>query len=168
MDLDDPSRASVVGAVGVTTLLFEPALGTRFMAGMENGVVVNVNPKAASPMDKLTARLDCHAGPVVAVDRNPSALKYFLTVGDRTVKIWADDTKEGSLITIRLDRLRLIALNFAFGFTKRRVFAMCITRVIYCYFRNYIHYFGHRRYSICTLLSRTREIYINVVQAAPI
>ncbi|EFN79166.1 Dynein intermediate chain 2, axonemal [Harpegnathos saltator] len=101
MDLDDPERADVVKAVGVTSLQFEPAMDYKFMAGMQNGVVVNVNRRAPSLAEKLSNRFNCHHSPVIAIDRNPFTLKNFLTVGDCTAKIWADDTREDSLITIR-------------------------------------------------------------------
>lgn len=102
MDLDEPARADVVKAIGVTSLQFEPTMGYRFMAGMQNGVVVNVNRRTASLVEKLANRFNCHHGPVIAIDRNPFTPKNFLTVGDCTAKIWADDTREDSLITIRL------------------------------------------------------------------
>lgn len=105
MDLDDPLRADVVRAIGVTTLQFEPTMGSRFLVGTVNGTVINVNRKAMSTIEKLGTRFNCHVGPVIAIDRNPFIPKNFLTVGDWTVKIWADDTKESSLISIRLETL---------------------------------------------------------------
>lgn len=111
MDLDEPLRADDVRAIGVATLQFEPTMGSKFMAGMENGLVISVNRRAASPMEKLAMRFNCHIGPVVAIDRNPFALKNFLTVGDWTAKIWAEDTKEGNLIVTRLDSFNLIGLS---------------------------------------------------------
>lgn len=108
MDLDDPVRADVVHAIGVTSLQFEPTMGYRFMAGMENGVVVNVNRRTTSPTEKLAYRFSCHRGPVIAIDRNPFTPKNFLTVGDCTAKIWADDTREDSLITIRFVKINRI------------------------------------------------------------
>ncbi|XP_071582849.1 uncharacterized protein [Temnothorax nylanderi] len=102
MDLDDPLRADIVRAIGVTKLQYEPTIGHKFLAGTENGMVINVRRKLANPVDKLAMRFNCHVGPVIAIDRSPFATKYFLTVGDWTVKIWTDDTaREGSLLTIR-------------------------------------------------------------------
>lgn len=110
MDLDDPLRADITRAIGVTKLQYEPTIGHRFLAGMENGLVINVRRKVVNPVTKLAVRFNCHVGPVIAIDRSPFATKNFLTVGDWTVKIWTDDIKEGSLITIRLDSLNLIIL----------------------------------------------------------
>lgn len=64
-----------------------------------------------SPIDKLAIRFNCHVGPVIAIDRNLFAT--FLNVGDWIVKIWMDDIKEDSLITIRLDPFNLIDLKIA-------------------------------------------------------
>ncbi|XP_077262113.1 dynein intermediate chain 3, ciliary-like isoform X1 [Temnothorax americanus] len=102
MDLDDPLRADIVRAIGVTKLQYEPTIGHKFLAGMENGMVIKVRRKLANPVDKLAMRFNCHVGPVIAIDRSPFATKNFLTVGDWTVKIWTEDTaREGSLLTIR-------------------------------------------------------------------
>ncbi|KYN19471.1 Dynein intermediate chain 3, ciliary [Trachymyrmex cornetzi] len=73
----------------------------RFLAGMENGMVINVRRKVMKPVDKLTMKFNCHVGPVIAIDRSPFFTKNFLTVGDWTVKIWSDDIREDCLITIR-------------------------------------------------------------------
>ncbi|KAH0540922.1 hypothetical protein KQX54_020523 [Cotesia glomerata] len=99
MDLENPIRGDTVKAVGVSSLQFEPTIGTKFMAGMENGIVVSGSRKGKNPVEKMSMRFDCHCGPVVAIDRNPFATKNFLTIGDWTTKIWAEDTKEGNLIS---------------------------------------------------------------------
>lgn len=76
--------------------------------------MINVeNRKIVSPIDKLAIRFNCHVGSVIAIDRNPFATKNFLNVGDWIVKIWTDDIKEDSLITIRLDPFNLIDLKIA-------------------------------------------------------
>ncbi|XP_067208128.1 dynein intermediate chain 3, ciliary-like isoform X2 [Linepithema humile] len=48
--------------------------------GTENGLVINVNRKMQSPVEKLAVRFNCHLGPVIAIDRHPFALKNFLTL----------------------------------------------------------------------------------------
>ncbi|XP_018313159.1 dynein intermediate chain 3, ciliary [Mycetomoellerius zeteki] len=101
MDLDDPLRADILRAIGVTKLQYEPSIGYRFLAGMENGMVINIRRKVMKPVDKLAMRFNCHVGPVIAIDRSPFSTKNFLTVGDWTVKIWSDDIREDCLITIR-------------------------------------------------------------------
>ncbi|KYN06592.1 Dynein intermediate chain 3, ciliary [Cyphomyrmex costatus] len=101
MDLDNPLRADILRAIGVTKLQYEPSIGHRFLAGLENGMVINIRRKVTKPVDKLAMRFNCHVGPVIAIDRSPFSVKNFLTVGDWIVKIWSDDTKEDSLITIR-------------------------------------------------------------------
>ncbi|CAD6201502.1 GSCOCG00000302001-RA-CDS, partial [Cotesia congregata] len=99
MDLENPIRGDTVKAVGVSSLQFEPTIGTKFMVGMENGIVVSGSRKGKNPVEKMSMRFDCHCGPVVAIDRNSFATKNFLTIGDWTTKIWAEDTKEGNLIS---------------------------------------------------------------------
>ncbi|KYM78885.1 Dynein intermediate chain 3, ciliary [Atta colombica] len=101
MDLDNPPRANILRAIGVTKLQYEPSIRYKFLAGMENGMVINIRRKVMKPVDKLAMRFNCHVGPVIDIDRNPFFIKNFLTVGDWTVKIWSDDMREDCLITIR-------------------------------------------------------------------
>ncbi|KAG9429734.1 Dynein intermediate chain 2, axonemal [Apis mellifera carnica] len=82
MDLDDPKRGNVYKATGITCLQFEQTMSSRFLAGTENGIVVNVNKRTDNPVEKLLVRFECYAGPVLAIDRNPVYSKNFLTVGN--------------------------------------------------------------------------------------
>ncbi|XP_043519799.1 dynein intermediate chain 3, ciliary-like [Frieseomelitta varia] len=99
MDLEQPDRTNVYKAIGITALQFEQTMSSRFLAGTENGLVVNVNRRASNPVEKLAVRFHCYMGPVVAIDRNPVYTKNFLTIGDWSAKVWADDTKEGNLLS---------------------------------------------------------------------
>ncbi|XP_026666893.1 dynein intermediate chain 3, ciliary-like [Ceratina calcarata] len=99
MDLEHPERADAFRGAGVTALQYEPTMSSKFLAGTENGLVVNVNRRTLNPLEKLALRFHCYTGPVVAIDRNPLYTKNFLTIGDWSAKIWADDTKEGCFLT---------------------------------------------------------------------
>uniref|UniRef100_A0A0C9RU86 Dnai2 protein n=1 Tax=Fopius arisanus TaxID=64838 RepID=A0A0C9RU86_9HYME len=101
MDLENPLRGDVVRAIGVSALQFEATMGTKFMAGMENGVVVSGTRKGKNPVEKLALRFNCHYGPVVGIDRNPFSTKNFLTIGDWSARIWSEDTREGNLVSTR-------------------------------------------------------------------
>ncbi|XP_017758642.1 PREDICTED: trichohyalin-like [Eufriesea mexicana] len=101
MDLDNPKRADISKAVGVTALQFEQTMSSKFLAGTENGIVVNVNRRMNNPVEKVAVRFECYTGAVITIDRNPIYTKNFLTVGNWTAKVWADDTKEGSLLSTR-------------------------------------------------------------------
>ncbi|XP_063990949.1 dynein intermediate chain 3, ciliary-like [Diachasmimorpha longicaudata] len=101
MDLENPLRGDVVRAIGVSALQFEVTMGTKFMVGMENGVVVSGTRKGKNPAEKLAVRFNCHYGPVVAIDRNPFSTKNFLTIGDWTARVWAEDTREGNLVSTK-------------------------------------------------------------------
>lgn len=101
MDLENPKRADLFKAIGVTALQFEQTMSSKFLAGTENGLVVNVNRRTKNPVDKVAIRFECYTGAVIAIDRHPIYTKNFLTVGNWTAKVWADDTKEGSLLSTR-------------------------------------------------------------------
>lgn len=40
-----------------------------------------------------------HHGPIYSIQRNPTQNKYFMTVGDWTAKIWAEDLKTPIMTT---------------------------------------------------------------------
>ncbi|XP_076680481.1 dynein intermediate chain 3, ciliary-like [Andrena cerasifolii] len=101
MDIDDPARADVDRAVGVTVLQYEHTISSRFLAGTKNGMVVNVNRRGNTPAEKLAMRFKSCTGPIISIDRNPAFPKNFLTVGDWTAKVWAEDTREGCLLRSR-------------------------------------------------------------------
>ncbi|KAK2575144.1 hypothetical protein KPH14_008861 [Odynerus spinipes] len=98
MDLEEPDREDINSAIGVSALQYESTMGSRFLVGLENGTVVNVNRKAATPQEKLYTRFYCHYSPILSVDRNPGSMKHFLTVGDWHTKVWTEETKENCLI----------------------------------------------------------------------
>ncbi|XP_068983669.1 dynein intermediate chain 3, ciliary-like [Bombus flavifrons] len=104
MDLEQPQRADIYKAVGITALQFEQTMSSKFLAGTEDGMVVNVNRRTSNLVEKLAIRFHCYTGPVIAIDRNPIYTKNFLTIGNWSANIWADDTKEGNLLCTRYDR----------------------------------------------------------------
>ena len=101
IDLDNTKEPNVESAIGVTSLNYEPSMGTKFLLGTENGVIISGSRKSKTTTDKLALRFNGHFGPVYNVDRNPFNPKYILSVGDWTSRIWAEDTKEGTLVATR-------------------------------------------------------------------
>lgn len=69
------------------------------MVGSETGSVFMCNKKAKNPAEKITHIYPGHHGPVYALQRNPFFLKNFLTVGDWTTKIWAEDVRSPIMST---------------------------------------------------------------------
>ncbi|KAJ3091761.1 Dynein intermediate chain 2, axonemal [Quaeritorhiza haematococci] len=90
MLLDPEKNGSIVGG---TVIDFETTMPTKFMVGAENGSVFMCNKKAKSPSEKITHIYPGHHGPIYALQRNPFFLKNFITVGDWTAKLWAEDVK---------------------------------------------------------------------------
>ncbi|XP_078034021.1 dynein axonemal intermediate chain 2-like [Augochlora pura] len=102
-DLDKPNEPSMYKAIGVSSLNFGAMVGTKFMFGMDNGIVVTGSRKAKTNVEKLAAKFEAHFGPVVAVDRNVFNPSVFLSIGDWTVKVWDESTREGNLISTLYD-----------------------------------------------------------------
>ncbi|XP_059183664.1 dynein axonemal intermediate chain 2-like [Centropristis striata] len=98
----DPNReGNLDRALGAVSLEFESTMPTKFMVGTEQGVVVSCNRKAKTPAEKLVCLYEGHHGPVYGLQRNPFFPKNFLTVGDRTARIWSEDIKESSIMWTR-------------------------------------------------------------------
>ena len=68
----------------------------KYLAGTEQGYIFMANKKQGKPteiMQKYGLVSGKHHGPIYALQRNPFAAKYFMSVGDWTAKIWSEDLK---------------------------------------------------------------------------
>ncbi|XP_076234028.1 dynein axonemal intermediate chain 2 [Calliopsis andreniformis] len=99
MDLENPNEPDINRAIGISCLNFGPMVGTKFMFGMDNGMILTGSRKVKTNAEKLALRFPAHFGPVVSVDRNVFNPSVFLSVGDWTARVWAEDTREGNLIS---------------------------------------------------------------------
>ena len=79
-------------------LMYQYLQPTKFMVGTEQGIVLSCNRKAKSPSERIVASYNGHYGPVYALQRNPFFPKNFLTVGDWTARIWAEEIRESSIM----------------------------------------------------------------------
>lgn len=50
---------------------------------------------------------EAHLGPVYSLQRNPTFLKNFLTVGDWTARVWSEDCRESSILWTYSHRTKL-------------------------------------------------------------
>ncbi|CAG0921217.1 unnamed protein product [Notodromas monacha] len=85
--------------------------GTEWFTAANDGKVSKValcTRKAKNPAERILNVYGAHAGPVYAVQRNPSALKNFLTIGDWSAKIWAEDVRDSAIISTKAQPARLI------------------------------------------------------------
>ncbi|KOC61089.1 Dynein intermediate chain 2, axonemal [Habropoda laboriosa] len=98
-DLEKPNDPHMDRAIGVSCLSFGPIIGTKFMFGLENGIILTGSRKSKTNAEKLAVRYEGHFGRVNSVDRNTFNPAIFLTVGDWRARIWAEDTREGNLIS---------------------------------------------------------------------
>lgn len=103
-DLEYPNEPSMERSIGVSSANFEPSMSTKFMFGLQNGIVISGSRKVKTNAEKLSLRFNTYNGVVRSVDRNIFSPKIFLTVSKTNTRIWAEDTREGSLITIRFFR----------------------------------------------------------------
>lgn len=92
---------------GGTSMEYRSDAGaTKYMVGTEQGQSILVDRKASKDKGsqksiKQVYGQDAykHHGPVYSIERNPFNLKYFLTTGDWTSKIWMEDIKVPLLTT---------------------------------------------------------------------
>jgi dynein intermediate chain 2 len=67
----------------------------KFLVGSEQGFALNCQNrnKKAECIWRFGDEQGKHHGPIYAMQRNPIHLKYFLTVGDWSAKIWSEELK---------------------------------------------------------------------------
>jgi dynein intermediate chain 2 len=91
----------VVGATRLDNSTEQPM---KVLVGTEQGYVYQIIRKGAEGTisNRFGAEGGKHHGPIFAIQRNPAQnlSKYFMTIGDWTAKMWADDLKV-PLITTR-------------------------------------------------------------------
>jgi len=66
---------------------------TKFLIGTEQGKVISCSRKGKTNADKLGMVYEGHCGPVYGLQRNAFFPKYFLTVGDWTVRLWNEELR---------------------------------------------------------------------------
>lgn len=60
-------------------------------------MVISGNRKGKTPSEKLAVRFKVQYGPVIGLERNPTFIKNFLTIGDWTARIWSEDCRESCI-----------------------------------------------------------------------
>ncbi|XP_042887231.1 dynein axonemal intermediate chain 2-like [Penaeus japonicus] len=97
----DPMREdppNIARALTATCVEYEVSMPTKLMVATEQGKVVACNRRARSPPDRISMIYNAHIAPIYAIQRNPFLLKNFMTVGDWTIKLWAEDFKESPIL----------------------------------------------------------------------
>lgn len=98
MDPMKTDEQEISRALGVSVLEYETTISTKFMAGTENGVLFSCSRKGKTPIEKINFKLQCHFGPIYSLERNPSYLKIFMTVGDWNARIWSEDNRDNPIM----------------------------------------------------------------------
>jgi dynein intermediate chain 2 len=68
----------------------------KYLAGTEQGYIFLANKKpgkAVEIIQRFGLNSGKHHGPIYALQRNPFAPKYFLSIGDWTAKVWSEEIK---------------------------------------------------------------------------
>jgi hypothetical protein len=81
------------------------------MVGTDNGVVYICNKRFKTPADRIYSRVQCYNGVVSAVQRNPSFLKFFLSVGDWQAKVNFNIQMELILMLLSIKKI----IKYRFG-----------------------------------------------------
>merc|ERR1719440_1045157 len=90
--LEDKS-SGVEGKVMGGVSMEYTAAGGKFLVGTEQGKIVSCSRKGKTNADKIGTIYEGHCGPVYGMQRNPFFPKYFLSVGDWTVRLWNEELR---------------------------------------------------------------------------
>lgn len=89
--------------LGGSSMAYNTEAGpTKYLVGTEQGVAVEVNlrnKKQNNGVKIFDMNAGKHHGPIYSIQRNPIHTKFFMTVGDWTARIWADDLKTPIMTT---------------------------------------------------------------------
>ncbi|VDN98350.1 unnamed protein product [Rodentolepis nana] len=104
--LDPTKNQDFNCSIGAYALEYESIIPTKFMAGTEQvfflvyfrGMIILCNRKGKTVAEKVTAVFPGHKGPVYALQRNPFFPKFFLSVGDWSARIWAEDMRDDPIM----------------------------------------------------------------------
>ncbi|VUZ51240.1 unnamed protein product, partial [Hymenolepis diminuta] len=96
--LDPTKNQDLNCSIGAYALEYEPTIPTKFMAGTEQGMIISCNRKGKTAAEKVAAIFPGHKGPVYALQRNPFFPKFFLSVGDWSARIWAEDMRDDPIM----------------------------------------------------------------------
>lgn len=102
--IDPEQNGRLLGGVA---LEYESTMPTKFQVGTEQGKVVLFNRKGKTPAEKIAATYPAHLGPVYACERNPFFPKYFLTVGDWSMRTWSEDIRESAIMWTKYSQCNL-------------------------------------------------------------
>ena len=78
----------------------------KYLVGTEQGMPVKIDlkarkPPAASGVAIYDAGVARHHGPIYTIQRNLLHTKFFLTVGDWTARVWAEDNTKSPIMTTK-------------------------------------------------------------------
>lgn len=87
---------------GITSLEYNSeASPMKYLVGCENGGIMQATARKNKTEINMRYGFDDgkHHGPVYALQRNPFQLKYFLSVGDWSAKIWSEELRQPIMLT---------------------------------------------------------------------
>merc|ERR1719152_766307 len=75
---------------------------TKYLVGTEQGIVLSINLRNRKQNNGIAVYDNGpgkHHGPIYSIQRNPTHNKFFMTIGDWTARIWAEDLKTPIMTT---------------------------------------------------------------------
>nr|CAG4717438.1 unnamed protein product [Naegleria fowleri] len=103
---DKNAECKLQGLLGGESIDYDVSYSpTKFMIGTEQGAVISCTRRKnkGTAVDKVYYGQHHHHGPIYSIQRNPFLQKYFMTVGDWTIKIWNEDISNDPIISTRYD-----------------------------------------------------------------
>ena len=88
--------------LGGSSMAYNTEAGpTKYLVGTEQGTVLSINlrNKKDGGIVVYDEGPGKHHGPIYSIERNPLHTKFFLTVGDWTARVWAEDLKTPIMTT---------------------------------------------------------------------
>ena len=106
---NNKSSGDINRALSASILEYESTIPSRYMIGTQEGKVVCCSRKAKIQSEAIINVYKGHYGPIRGLQRNPAFTKNFLTVGDWSAKVWADDISDSSIFWVNSGTEKLTA-----------------------------------------------------------
>lgn len=100
-ETDSEVKSSNGYVFGCTVLEYIQSMPSRFSIGTRNGTIFGGNKRGTTFAERFPHMINCFAGPVRSLERNPFSDKNFIAIGDYAITIWSDDNHESAIWSSR-------------------------------------------------------------------
>ena len=124
LDFERSNEPNIETALSASCMEYDPSMPNKFLVGtdqgkaenhfffgfinkhldhmsLDAGIVLYCNRKARSTAERIMCHYEAHLGPVRVLHRHPQLPKVFMTIGDWSSNIWAEDVRDSPILSLK-------------------------------------------------------------------